>query len=95
MEILQGIIGKGGGHVGERGGANKVDRFAVSVQSMPFLGGLGACPPPPRNFLKFTYCEIEIGGNFNLKCMFILVLNNNVCDVLLLSSTCTAALQLY
>ena len=50
-------------------------------------------PPPPR---KFTYFEIEIGGNFNLRFIKIHVpYYNNVCDVLLLSSTCTAALQLY
>ena len=42
--------------------------------------------PPPRKFLKFTYCEIEIGGNFNLRFIKMnvpsYVLNNNVYDVL-------------
>ena len=41
---------------------------------------------PPRKFLKIIYCEIEIGGNFNLRFIKMLiasyyVLNNNMCDV--------------
>ena len=41
---------------------------------------------------KFTQCEIETGSNFNLRFIKMhvpfYVLNNNVCGVLLLSSTC-------
>ena len=39
----------------------------------------------PRKFLKHTYCEIEIGGNFNVRFIKMHVpsylLNNYVCDV--------------
>ena len=33
---------------------------------MPYLRGSGGMPPT-RKFLEFTFREIEIGGNFNLR----------------------------